>query len=53
VDLAWRALRRGRDAREALVAAARWLAARYPTPRAQEQTYTIALRLHRGEPLHG
>ncbi len=35
-----------------LVATARWLAARYPTRRAQEQTFAIATRLHRGEALH-
>ncbi len=35
-----------------LVAAARYLAAHAPTMRAQEQTYTIALRLHRGEKLY-
>jgi hypothetical protein len=50
VDIAWRRLERRGDAR-ALVAAARWLAARYPTQRAQEQTFTIAWRLHRGETL--
>ncbi len=32
-----------------LLAAARYLAAHAPTMRAQEQTYQIALRLHRGE----
>jgi len=35
-----------------LVAAARYLAAHAPTPRAQEQTYQIADRLHRGERLY-
>ncbi|MDX1665237.1 MAG: hypothetical protein R3272_15700, partial [Candidatus Promineifilaceae bacterium] len=35
----------------ALVAAARYLAAHAPTVRAQEQTYSIALRLNRGERL--
>jgi nitrite reductase/ring-hydroxylating ferredoxin subunit len=34
-----------------LVAAARYLAAHAPTPRAQGQTYHIAYRLHRGERL--
>ncbi len=34
-----------------LVAAARYLAAHAPTPRAQGQTYRIAVRLHRGEPV--
>src|SRR5919198_945566 len=33
----------------ALVAAARYLAAHAPTPRAANQTYTIAVRLNRGE----
>ena len=33
----------------ALVAAARYLAAHSPTPRAANQTYMIAVRLHRGE----
>ena len=32
-----------------LVAAARYLAAHAPTMRAQEQTYQIAARLHRGD----
>ena len=35
-----------------LIAAARYLAAHAPTVRAQEQTYQIARRLHRGEQLH-
>jgi hypothetical protein len=35
--------------RQALVAAARYLAAHAPTVRAQGQTYQIAARLHRGE----
>jgi nitrite reductase/ring-hydroxylating ferredoxin subunit len=34
-----------------LLAAARYLAAHAPTARAQGQTYTIALRLHRGDKL--
>jgi len=34
-----------------LIAAARYLAAHAPTVRAQDQTYRIALRLHRGEAL--
>ena len=50
VDIAWRRLER-RGSPRALVAAARWLAARYPTQRAQEQTFTIAWRLHRGDTL--
>lgn len=33
----------------ALVAAARFMAAHFPTPRAANQTYQIALRLNRGE----
>jgi nitrite reductase/ring-hydroxylating ferredoxin subunit len=40
------------QATHVLVAAARYLAAHAPTMRAQEQTYTIALRLHRGEKLY-
>ncbi|MGH2348520.1 MAG: Rieske (2Fe-2S) protein [bacterium] len=40
------------DAAHVLIAAARYLAAHAPTMRAQEQTYTIALRLHRGEKLY-
>jgi nitrite reductase/ring-hydroxylating ferredoxin subunit len=35
----------------ALIAAARFLAAHFPTPRAADQTFQIALRLHRGEKL--
>ena len=35
--------------RDALVAAARYLAAHSPTPRAQTQTYRIARRLHAGD----
>ncbi len=35
----------------ALIAASRYLAAHAPTVRAQEQTYSIAVRLHRGERL--
>jgi hypothetical protein len=37
------------EAEHMLIAAARYLAAHAPTPRAQNQTYQIALRLHRGE----
>ena len=45
-------LLRGRpEASHFLLAAARYLAAHAPTPRAQGQTYQIALRLHRGEKL--
>jgi nitrite reductase/ring-hydroxylating ferredoxin subunit len=39
------------EAAHVLIAAARYLAAHAPTPRAQNQTYQIALRLHRGEKL--
>jgi hypothetical protein len=39
------------EAGHLLIAAARYLAAHAPTPRAQGQTYQIALRLHRGEKL--
>jgi nitrite reductase/ring-hydroxylating ferredoxin subunit len=39
------------EAAHVLIAAARYLAAHAPTPRAQGQTYQIALRLHRGEKL--
>jgi len=55
IDLMARLLQRRSgtgEAKLALVATARWLAARYPTRRAQEQTYSIALRLHRGDALH-
>ena len=42
--------RRGTEAgRNVLVGMTRFLAAHSPTPRAVEQTYSIALRLHRGE----
>ncbi len=44
---------RGTEAgRHVLVAAARYLAAHAPTPRAMGQTYQIAQRLHRGEALY-
>ena len=52
LELAWRRLQRrgqSRPAWLALTAAARWIAARYPTPRAGEQTFDIARRLHRGD----
>jgi hypothetical protein len=43
---------RGTDAgAHALIAAVRYLAAHSPTVRAQEQTFSIAQRLHRGERL--
>ena len=42
--------RRGADAaRHILVGAARFLAAHYPTPRAVNQTFNIAVRLQRGD----
>ena len=42
--------RRGTDSgRHVLIGMARYLAAHAPTPRAVNQTYQIALRLHRGE----
>ena len=42
--------RKGSDsARHVLVALARFLAAHYPTPRAVNQTYGIAVRLQRGD----
>ncbi len=45
-------LLRGRpEAAHLLIAAARYLASHAPTPRAQGQTYQIALRLYRGENL--
>lgn len=43
-------LRRGSDAaRRSLVGMARFLAAHYPTPRAVNQTFNIAVRLNRGD----
>ena len=48
----YRALRGTPEAAHALIAAARYLAAHVPTPRAQAQTYTIALRLHRGDRIY-
>jgi hypothetical protein len=47
----YRLLRGTAEASDVLVAAARYLAAHAPTPRAQGQTYRIALRLHRDERL--
>ena len=42
--------RRGSDdARHVLVGMSRFLAAHFPTPRAVNQTYNIAVRLHRGD----
>ncbi len=55
LELAWRRLeRRGSSpaAHLALTACARFIAARFPTPRANEQTFDIAHRLQRGEKLH-
>ena len=52
IDLMGRLLQRrdgSPDARLGLVATARYLAAAFPTRRAQDQTYAIAWRLHRGE----
>jgi nitrite reductase/ring-hydroxylating ferredoxin subunit len=40
------------ESRSVLIAAARYLAAHAPTARAQEQTFQIADRLHRGELLY-
>ena len=47
--------RRDDDARrrDCLVAAARYMAAHYPTRRSREQTFSIASRLLRGERVHG
>jgi hypothetical protein len=38
--------------RVALMACARYMAAHFPTRRENEQTFSIATRLHRGERLH-
>ena len=40
------------EARLALIAPARYVAAHFPTRRSAEQTFSIATRLHRGERLH-
>ena len=40
------------EQRLALIAPARYMAAHFPTRRANEQTFSIATRLHRGERLH-
>ncbi|MFC5970596.1 Rieske (2Fe-2S) protein [Halomarina salina] len=40
------------EARLALVAPARYMAAHFPTRRSAEQTFSIATRLHQGERLH-
>jgi len=52
LEIAWRQFDRhgqSEQGRLALVAAARWLAAQFPTRRAMEQTFSIARRLHRGD----
>ena len=41
------------ERRDCLVAAARYMAAHYPTRRSREQTFSIAARLLRGERVHG
>ncbi|HLV82050.1 MAG TPA: hypothetical protein VKT32_17300, partial [Chthonomonadaceae bacterium] len=46
------ALRGTEEGRHVLIAAARYLAAHSPTSRSMGQTYSIALRLHRGEALY-
>lgn len=40
------------EKRMALMACARYMAAHFPTRRSNEQTFSIATRLHRGERLH-
>ena len=40
------------ERRLALIAPARYMAAHFPTRRSNEQTFSIATRLHRGERLH-
>ncbi len=55
LDIAWRRLQRrgpGRASRRTLAAAARWVASRFPTRRAADQTFDIARRLSRGDELH-
>jgi len=52
LEIAWRQFDRhgqSEQGRLALVAAARWIAAQFPTRRAMEQTFSIARRLHRGD----
>jgi nitrite reductase/ring-hydroxylating ferredoxin subunit len=54
VEAAFQQYEQGRERPEAahvLIAAARYLAAHTPTMRAQEQTFRIAARLHRGDRL--
>ena len=55
VDAAFRQFdsRQGTESgRQVMIGLSRYLAAHCPTPRAQGQTYQIALRLHRGEELY-
>ncbi len=55
VDAAFRQFqeRQGTESgRHVMIGLARFLAAHSPTPRAEGQTYQIALRLHRGEDMH-
>ena len=55
VEAAFRQFRTQRDQQarlHSLVAAGRYLAAHAPTVRSQGQTYSIAVRLHRGEKIH-
>ncbi len=42
----------GESGRQVMIGLSRYLAAHSPTPRAQGQTYQIALRLHRGEEIY-
>lgn len=54
LEIAWRRLERRGDhpsTHRALAACARWIAARFPTPRGREQTFDIARRLERGDKL--
>jgi len=48
----YQTLRGTEEGRHVLIAAARYLAAHSPTSRSMGQTYSIALRLHRGEALY-
>ena len=55
VDAAFRQFqeRQGTESgRRVMIGLARFLAAHSPTPRAEGQTYQIAVRLHRGEEMH-
>jgi nitrite reductase/ring-hydroxylating ferredoxin subunit len=51
-EAAHRQFRGDNGGRTALVGAARYLAAHFPTRREREQTFTIAARLQRGERIH-